>query len=387
MKATSVPRVSPERARSRNGAEAYHSMSTAIEPDAHVLAPSRDAWVEDVRNATLLARGSIEAASLLQDVSPISGPENGGTSLTVVLGGNQPANGPHQWKLGLAGLTTLHCAPAVELPSADHLRCCCTPEAPSNLSRVALTLLRCARGDDGCAPAAAPVSFRYYRDPQFVRATPDRGQVSGGELITVFARDWPDASVVGAAAPRCRFGSMQAVPATVTPDSRAGRRGEVKLVCTSPNFHRAHHHAAGSVWLTCSPNGADFPSGTVEGTRTVERSGLYFRYSTNPQSTTHMLLAFVVLLAGFLLIRLVTWIHGIIAPVLARRKEAQAEAEAEATLKGKRAEAFVTRCFSDIDSHTRGGAYESQGGSGAPFLYSAVAASPLAARPPARKYK
>ena len=133
-------------------------MSTAIEPDAHVLAPSRDAWVEDARNATLLARGSIEAASLLQDVSPIAGPENGGTSLTVVLGGNQPANGPHQWKLGLTGLTTLHCAPAVELPSADHLRCCCTPEAPSNLSRVALTLLRCARGDDGCAPAAAPVA-------------------------------------------------------------------------------------------------------------------------------------------------------------------------------------------------------------------------------------
>ena len=61
-----------ERAR---GAEAYHSMSTAIEPDAHVLAPSRDAWVEDARNATLLARGSIETASLLQDVSPISGPE------------------------------------------------------------------------------------------------------------------------------------------------------------------------------------------------------------------------------------------------------------------------------------------------------------------------
>jgi hypothetical protein len=153
-----------------------YSMSTAIEPVAHVLAPFRDAWVEDP-NATLLARGSIEAASLLQDVSPISGPENGGTSLTVVLGGNQPANGPHQWKLGLASLMTLHCAPAVELPNADHLRCCCTPEAPSNLSRVALTLLRCARGDAGCAPAAAPVSFRYYRDPQFVRATPDRGQV------------------------------------------------------------------------------------------------------------------------------------------------------------------------------------------------------------------
>jgi len=47
----------------------------------------------------------------------------------------------------------------------------------------------------------------------------------------------------------------------------------------------------------------------------------------------------------------------------------------------------VTRCFSDIDSHTRGGAYESQGGSGTPFMYSAVAASPLADTPPARKYK
>ena len=55
---------------------------------------------------------------------------------------------------------------------------------------------------------------------------------------------------------------------------------------------------AGSVWLTCSPNGVDFPSGTVEGTRTVERGGLYFRYSTNPQSYTHLLLAFVVLLSG-----------------------------------------------------------------------------------------
>ena len=73
-------------------------------------------------------------------------------------------------------------------------------------------------------------------------------QVSGGDLITVTARDWPDASVVGAAAPRCRFGSMHAVLATVTAagDSRVDRRGEVKLVCTSPNFHRAHHHAAGS---------------------------------------------------------------------------------------------------------------------------------------------
>ena len=64
---------------------------------------------------------------------------------------------------------------------------------------------------------------------------------------------------------------------------------------------------AGSVWLTCSPNGADFPSGTVEGTRTVERGGLYFRYSTNPQSYTHLLLAFVVLLSGLLLIRALTW--------------------------------------------------------------------------------
>ena len=132
------------------------------------------------------------------------------------------------------------------------------------------------------------------------------------------------------------------------------------------------------MWLTCSPNGADFPSGTVEGTRTAERGGLYFRYSTNPQSTTHMLLAFVVLLAGFLLLRILTWcplppppttthppmtvtfpshptltppdphptptrIHDIIAPVLARRREAQAQAQAEATLKGKRAEAFFTR--------------------------------------------
>lgn len=172
-----LPRLRLHRAAERARWFYSYSMSTAIEPVAHVLAPFRDAWVEDAPNATLLARGSIEAASLLQDVSPISGPENGGTSLTVVLGGNQPANGPHQWKLGLAGLTTLHCAPAVELPNADHLRCCCTPEAPSNLSRLALTLLRCARGDAGCAPAAAPVSFRYYRDPQFVRATPDRGQV------------------------------------------------------------------------------------------------------------------------------------------------------------------------------------------------------------------
>ena len=64
---------------------------------------------------------------------------------------------------------------------------------------------------------------------------------------------------------------------------------------------------AGSVWLTCSPNGADFPSGTVEGTRTVERGGLYFRYSTNPQSYTHLLLAFVVLLSGFLLLRALAW--------------------------------------------------------------------------------
>ena len=70
----------------------------------------------------------------------------------------------------------------------------------------------------------------------------------GWDFITVTARDWPDASVVGAAAPRCRFGSMHAVPATVIAagDSRVGRRGEVKLVCTSPNFHRAQHHAAGS---------------------------------------------------------------------------------------------------------------------------------------------
>eukprot|EP00964_Phaeocystis_antarctica_P099288 scaffold65149_cov45-Phaeocystis_antarctica.AAC.1 len=260
-------------------------MLTVTRP--RVLAPFRDAWVEDASNATpstLFARGSIEIASaepasLLLDVSPMSGPDNGGTSLTVVLGGNQPAIGPHQWQLGLDGLTTLNCAPAVEL-SAGHLRCCCAPEAPANLSRVSLTLLRCTRGAAGCAPAVAPASFHYYRDPQIVRATPDRGQalrtaphptgthlprnslppsrrhvlssvarqVSGGDFITVTARDWPDASVVGAAAPRCRFGSMHAVPATVTAagDSRADRRGEVKLVCTSPNFHRAQHHAAGS---------------------------------------------------------------------------------------------------------------------------------------------
>ena len=158
-------------------------MSTAIEPIAHVLAPLREAWVENSHNATsstLLARGGIEIApaepaSLLLDVSPMSGPDNGGTSLTVVLGGNQPAIGPHQWRLDLAGLTTLQCAPAVEL-SVGHLRCCCAPEAPANLSRVALTLLRCTRGAAGCAPAAAPASFHYYRDPQIVRATPDRGQ-------------------------------------------------------------------------------------------------------------------------------------------------------------------------------------------------------------------
>ena len=165
-------------------ASACGSMSTGTKPVARVLAPSRDAWVEDASNATpstLLARGSIEIASaepvsLSLDVSPMSGPFNGGTSLTVVLGGNQPAIGPHQWQLGLAGLTTLHCAPAVEL-SVGHLRCCCAPEAPANLSRVALTLLRCTRGAAGCAPAAAPASFHYYRDPQIVRATPDRGQV------------------------------------------------------------------------------------------------------------------------------------------------------------------------------------------------------------------
>ena len=261
-------------------------MSTVEGVARRVLAPFRVAWVEDAQNATpstLLARGSIEIASvdpasLLLDVSPMSGPDNGGTSLTVALGGNQPAVGPHQWHLDLAGLTILNCAPAVELSVGHHLRCCCAPEAPANLSRVALTLLRCTRGAAGCAPAAAPASFNYYRDPQIVRATPDRGQalrtaphpthlprnslppsrrhvlssvarqVSGGDFITVTARDWPDASVVGAAAPRCRFGSMHAVPATVIAagDSRVGRRGEVKLVCTSPNFHRAQHHAAGS---------------------------------------------------------------------------------------------------------------------------------------------
>ena len=37
-----------------------------------------------------------------------------------------------------------------------------------------------------------------------------------------------------------------AATVTATGDSRAGRRGEVKLGCTSPNFQRAHHHAAGS---------------------------------------------------------------------------------------------------------------------------------------------
>jgi len=200
---------------------------------------------------------------------------------------------------------------------------------------------------------------------------------------------------VGAAAPRCRFGSMHAVPATVIAagDSRVGRRGEVKLVCTSPNFHRAQHHAAGSMWLTCSPNGADFPSGTVEGTRTVERGGLYFRYSTNPLSYTHLLLAFVVLLSGFFLLRALAWLYAIVAPALARHSEAQTAAEVEAgltkqttTLKGKRVAAFLTRCLSDIDSHPGGGAYESQGGGGAAF-YSAAAASPLAATPPARKYE
>ena len=133
-------------------------------------------------------------------------------------------------------------------------------------------------------------------------------QVSGGELITITARDWPDASVVGAAAPRCRFGSMHAVPATVITavDGHAGRRGEVKLVCTSPNFHRAQHHAAGSVWLTCSPNGLDFFSGTVEGTRTVEHGSLYFRYAP-PQSYTQLLLAFVVALSCFFMLRAFAW--------------------------------------------------------------------------------
>ena len=160
-------------------------MSTVEGVARRVLAPFRVAWVEDAQNATpstLLARGSIEIASvdpasLLLDVSPMSGPDNGGTSLMVALGGNQPAVGPHQWHLDLAGLTILNCAPAVELSVGHHLRCCCAPEAPANLSRVALTLLRCTRGAAGCAPAAAPASFHYYRDPQIVRATPDRGQV------------------------------------------------------------------------------------------------------------------------------------------------------------------------------------------------------------------
>ena len=270
--------------------------TTMVEPAIGVLAPLRDAWVEDTQNATLsalLARSStettsVEPASLLLDITPMSGPDNGGTSLMVNQPTvNQPTVGAIRWRLGLAGLTTLNCAP-VELSVGHHLRCCCTPAAPTNLSRVALTLLHCTRGAAGCAPAAAPVPFHYYRDPAIVRATPDRGQalqaprraaphrtaphrpppthplitplsapsrghllsgvglqVSGGDLVTVTARDWPDASVVGDAAPRCRFGSMHAVPATVAADGRTGRRGEVKLVCTSPNFHRAQHHAAG----------------------------------------------------------------------------------------------------------------------------------------------
>ena len=171
------------------------SLRDTVEP-AGVLAPFRDAaningksWVEGahgaLENATLtrlLARDSIETASAepptssLLDITPMSGPDNGGTSLTVALGASRPAVGAHQWRLGLAGLTTLNCAPAVELSVGHHLRCCCAPAAPANLSRVTLTLLRCTRGAAGCTPAAAPAPFHYYRDPQIMRATPDRGQ-------------------------------------------------------------------------------------------------------------------------------------------------------------------------------------------------------------------
>jgi antitoxin (DNA-binding transcriptional repressor) of toxin-antitoxin stability system len=221
------------------------SLQSTVDLPAAVLAPESggDSAIEGTEQQNVTQDSLEDAASpLLLGITPLAGPNNGGTSLTVSLGAQQQAAGDHRWQLSMGSLATLNCTVGGEAA----LRCCCAP--PSNVSRVALKLLRCEAGG-ACERAAAPqmmehghFEFQYYHDPQLVRVSPDRGQVglglslprrrhppaaaaqpaltpartlaaaqvSGGQRITITARGWPSADVVGHQASRCRFGSMRA---------------------------------------------------------------------------------------------------------------------------------------------------------------------------------
>tara|TARA_B110001452_G_scaffold109399_1_gene90776 strand:+ start:247 stop:1320 length:1074 start_codon:yes stop_codon:yes gene_type:complete len=274
----------------------------------------------DIETAALHPAGTKaddeDASTLLQSVTPLSGPNRGGTSLTISLGHNH-AVGAQRWTLDLGTSAQLNCTPGGEAA----IRCCCTPPANGTLG-AALLLRRCDGLEGSCSQseqASFGTPFRYYADPQLARVSPDRGGVSGGELVTISARGWPDASTVGAVTPRCRFGALRSVACSSSSSSSARAAGFpaahgalaahatlTKLVCTSPDFHRTQRAAAGSVLLQCAPNGVDFPSAEVLG-GAVEGEGLLYRFT--PQPYLEVLVSLVVLLGALLLLRAAAWFH------------------------------------------------------------------------------
>lgn len=301
-----------------------------------------------------------DAITLLQSVTPLSGPNRGGTSLTVSLG-HDHAVGAHRWTLDVGTSAQLNCTPGGEAA----LRCCCAPPASNGTFGASLLLRRCGGLAGSCLQseqASFGTPFRYYADPQLVRVSPDRGGVSGGEVVTISARGWPDASIVGAERPHCRFGALRPVAcsssggsstrAAAAAASPAARATLTKLVCTTPDFHRTQRAAAGSVWLQCAPNGVDFPSAEVLG-GAVEGEGLLYRFT--PQPYLEVLVSLVVLLGALLLLRAAAWCH-----TLFQRKRRPARGIYSRLSQQQTADSQPLISHSDLDLHPSGGELPTQ---------------------------
>ncbi len=207
--------VAPDGTKTRLGFDPFTGdpYDGTAQPNAIAITPGGDVVMYGRTNSQIGLLRELPAAPTVETITGGSGPESGGTSVT--LGGTNLAD---------VTAVTFGGTPAASFMCATDGSCSATSPPGTGIVNVAVT-------NDG-GTSEAPSAFTYVPPPVITGVTPAVGPVAGGTVVTIAGTGLAPATAVAfGATPAASFDCLPAQPCTAT--SPPGVVGPVDITITT----------------------------------------------------------------------------------------------------------------------------------------------------------